>query len=100
MKKITLKSLYTLVVLGALLLPSNSNAQVWSAVGTGLSGFSYSQATAMDVYNGNLYIGGYFTSPGNSICKWNGSSLSSVGSGSFPGLDQGPQAMVNYNAAM
>jgi hypothetical protein len=98
MKKTTLKNLFAVLALGLLTLSGNTNAQTWAAVGSGVSGFSYSFVSALGTYNGNLYIGGYFTSPGNSVCKWNGTSLSSVGSGIYPGLDQGPQAFATFNS--
>ncbi len=53
----------------------------WSPLGTAVNSFVYS----MVVYNGELYIGGNFTTaggnPANYIAKWNGTSWAALGSG-------------------
>ena len=55
--------------------------QTWDSVGSGVNGPVY----AMAVYNGELYVGGQFSSaggvPANNIAKWNGKNWSTVGSG-------------------
>jgi hypothetical protein len=55
------------------------NGTAWSALGSGITGSntgSNSQVTSMAVYNGELYVGGDFTTAGgvsaNYIAKWNG----------------------------
>ncbi len=60
----------------------------WSAVGSGITGAvnsSNPEIYAMAVYNGDLYVGGYFTTaggaPASNIAKWNGTGWSALGSG-------------------
>lgn len=57
------------------------NAQNWEDVGTGLNDPAYCMAE----YNGELYVGGHFTTAGgvvaNGIAKWNGTGWSALGSG-------------------
>ena len=48
-----------------------------NALGSGLDNTCYT----ISIYSGNLYAGGTFTSPGNNIAKWNGTSWSALGSG-------------------
>ena len=63
------------------------NGSAWSAMGTGLSsGLSELRgAMAVNQSNGDLYVGGEFTSAGgttvNKIAKWNGTAWSALGSG-------------------
>lgn len=62
------------------------NGASWSAVGTGISGTAYPlTAYSFAVYNGELYVGGTFTSaggsPANRIAKWDGTNWSALGSG-------------------
>jgi hypothetical protein len=51
----------------------------WAAVGAGVN--NNVRELLVDTVNNFLYVGGYFTSPGNYIAKWNGSSWSALGSG-------------------
>ncbi len=61
----------------------------WNALGVGLTGKSENNnpvsVDALVVYNGNLYVAGYFDSaggrPARNIAMWNGTSWSAVGSG-------------------
>ncbi len=62
------------------------NDNVWSSVGSGLSGPPFS----MVVYNGELYVSGGFSTAGgislpfgNSIAKWNGTNWSALDSTSY-----------------
>jgi hypothetical protein len=56
------------------------NAQSWSPVGPGIGSSSYHSIKSFASYNGELYVGGYFTTaggiPANNIAKWNGNSWS------------------------
>ena len=53
--------------------------KAWYALGSGIrGGLIRVNALCFDSSN-NLYIGGSFTSPGNYLAKWNGSSWSNVG---------------------
>ena len=65
----------------------DSTAGTWSSVGGGLSGFN-THINCMAVYNGELYVGGYFGistgEAGDYIMKWNGSTWSQVGGGLDP----------------
>jgi len=60
-------------------LLSVCSAQTWSPVG---SGTTFGQVESMCVYNGELYVGGYFNSMGgipvNSLARWNGTTWDSV----------------------
>jgi trimeric autotransporter adhesin len=62
------------------------DGSVWSAVGGTLGlGPNYGYGAKLQVYKGNLYVSGTFTSAGgvhcNNIAKWNGTSWDSVGTG-------------------
>ena len=65
---------------------SQTKAQTWDSVGSGVS-FSYggSSILSSSVYNGELYVGGFFNIAGgipvNDIARWNGANWNSVGSG-------------------
>ena len=72
-----------------ILLFTSCHAQTWSPVG---SGTTFGQIESMCVYNGELYVGGYFNSMGgipvNSLARWNGITWDSVpGMYAFPGID-------------
>lgn len=71
----------TLLAIFFVFVTSFSPAQTWSAVGSGLDN-AYERIQAMCVYNGELYVGGYFHSvagmPVNSLVKWNGATWDSV----------------------
>lgn len=57
--------------------PTFSNAD-WSALGSGIGNFSVLSVLKS---GSDLYVGGSFTSPGNRVAKWDGSSWSSLGAG-------------------
>ncbi|MEP7168909.1 MAG: T9SS type A sorting domain-containing protein, partial [Bacteroidota bacterium] len=63
------------------------NGTNWTSVGGSFSGLN-SNVSCMTVFQGQLYVGGYFFSsqgdPGNNIASWNGTSWSQPGSGVFP----------------
>lgn len=66
-----------------------------------MSGTFYQYVLALDVYNGKLIAGGYFTHSGgvqtNGIAQWDGTSWSSFGSGLFmPGNVCGSHTFCNY----
>ena len=75
-KKIGLLS----IVMSFLFLASfnNSEAQNFAALGSGVNG---PYVWTVIVFNGDLIVGGDFTSPGNRIAKWNGTSWSTLGTG-------------------
>lgn len=62
-----------------LFLSVNSNSQIWSPLGQGTNGIV--TALYADDVNNELIIGGAFQTPYLGICKWNGLSYSSLGSG-------------------
>jgi hypothetical protein len=59
----------------------NAYSQTWSPLGSGMNDWVYSSI----IYNGDLIVGGKFTSAGgvsaNHIAKWNGTSWQPLGSG-------------------
>jgi hypothetical protein len=62
------------------------NGSSWSALGSGTGGSWTNYVFALaPTPNGDLFVGGYFTSAGgvtaNNIAKWNGSAWSALGSG-------------------
>jgi hypothetical protein len=69
------------------------NGSSWSALGSGISGGSYTHVSALAVSGSTLYAGGEFTTAGgsaaNSIAQWNGRSWSALGSG-VSGGEYGP----------
>jgi hypothetical protein len=66
------------LVLALCMVPLMLPAQTWSPVGTGAASAVY----ALEVFNGELYVGGTFTEIGgvntNYLARWNGSAWSSV----------------------
>jgi hypothetical protein len=67
------------------LVKINSQAQSWSPVGSGIGSAYYHSVNSLATYNGELYVGGYFSTagsmPANNIAKWNGTNWSAVGNG-------------------
>jgi len=63
------------------------NGTNWVSVGGGFSGPN-SWVNCMTVYQGLLYVGGYFFTsqgdPGNNIASWNGTNWNQLSSGVFP----------------
>lgn len=64
----------------------NPSSGLWTALGAGVSGPSNSAVSCMVVLpNGDLVVGGWFTSAGgvaaSNIARWNGSAWSAFGSG-------------------
>jgi hypothetical protein len=63
------------------------SSEGWSSVGGGIRG-SLSNVQSMTVFDGELFVAGYFLSAdgnaGNHIQKWNGSAWSDVGGGVNP----------------
>jgi hypothetical protein len=73
----------------------------WYAVGSGIgfyNGIQGSIVYALELHNGLLYAGGVFTNAGNvaatNIAVWNGSTWSSLGSGSANGVNAQVSALV------
>ena len=63
----------------------NSNTDLWSALGPGVTGTSYPVVNSIAISGGNIYVGGRFTTAGgvsvNNIAMWNGSTWSALGTG-------------------
>ncbi len=80
------------------------NGMSWNSVGTGSGNGVNSNVYALAVYNGELYIGGEFTSAGgviaNFIARWNGTSWNSVGTGSGNGVNHWVYALAVYNGEL
>ncbi len=59
---------------------------------------------ALAVYNGELYVGGFFTQAGgasaNYIARWNGASWNTLGTGSTNGVNLGVRALAVYNGEL
>jgi trimeric autotransporter adhesin len=72
----------------------------WWDVAGGVNGPVY----AMCVYNGELYVGGSFTSAGgvavNNIAKWNGSNWSDVGGGVDDVVAPSVRSLAVYNGSL
>jgi len=75
------------VILATLMSIQNSYSQRWSGLSTGMNDWVH----ALTVYNGDLIVGGQFTSaggvPANYIARWNGSSWSPLGTGTNAEVD-------------
>lgn len=70
----------------------------WYSLGTGLNEY----CRAIHEYNGNLIVGGYFTTAGgvscNKIAKWNGSTWSPMGLGfDGSGIDEYVKSATTWN---
>jgi hypothetical protein len=63
----------------------------WSALGSGISGGTYSGVYALAIKGTDLYVGGEFTHAGgltaNNIARWNGTSWTSMGTINGPVSD-------------
>jgi hypothetical protein len=61
------------------------DGSTWSDVGGGIGGGGMACINDMEVYQGELYVGGYFSEtegcPGNNIARWDGTRWSNVGEG-------------------
>jgi hypothetical protein len=68
---------------------SNSEAQNFAALGSGTNATVWT----VIVFDGDLIVGGEFTSPGNRIAKWNGTSWTSLGTG----MNGSVRDLVIYN---
>ncbi|MBO2009354.1 T9SS type A sorting domain-containing protein [Hymenobacter negativus] len=84
-------------------LPANYiarwNGSAWSSMGTGPSnGVNYFVRTLAVASNGDLYAGGNFSQAGgtaaNNVAKWNGTTWSSLGTGTANGVDVGVIALA------
>ena len=66
-------------------VPANRIAQwdgvSWSALGGGLGDRDSDDVHTLATYNGDLFAGGYFTSPEAYIARWDGVNWNSVGGG-------------------
>ncbi len=84
------------------------NGNSWNSVGTGsangVSAVGVNGVRALAVYNGELYVGGFFSSAGgvsvNNIARWNGSGWNSVGTGSANGVNGLVNALAVYNGEL
>lgn len=78
------------------IVPFVSKSQTWSGVGGGVNGY----VNAFTIYNGDLIVGGNFTSAGgtsaNYIASWNGTSWSALGTG----MDNQVKALCVYNGEL
>jgi len=80
------------------------NGTTWSPLGSGVSSISSggvtSSVNAITVYNGELYVAGYFDTAGgipvNGLAKWNGTSWSAVNNGTYS-LVGSIKAMAVFN---
>lgn len=69
------------------------NGSTWSALGSGGGNGLYDIAYTMEIFEGDVYVGGRFTQvnvgapiAANRIARWNGSAWSAVGSGAGNGM--------------
>ena len=82
------------------------NGTSWSAVGTPSNGVSgtYPAVYVMTTYNGELYVGGVFTTAGgiaaNNLARWNGSTWDSVGTNGGNGTSGNVSTLALYNGSL
>lgn len=89
MKKLLLVALISLSFL--------ANAQQWVSIGNVLP----NEGTTMVEYNGELIIGGWFSSPSAAVCKTTGYSFSSMGNGlTGGGTFNSVNALCVYNGVL
>jgi hypothetical protein len=94
-KRLQYFPLYTILIILFLVLffLSNSQAQTFA----GLNGGTGNAVHCMTVYNGQLIVGGDFTTadgvPANRIAAWNGASWSALGTG----MDGTVRALIVFN---
>jgi hypothetical protein len=91
------------MLLTAVCCSVESQAQTWSALGTGVGGVGGATGASvysMEVFSGNLYVGGNFTSAGGStvygLAKWDGVNWTTVGSA--PSLSAWVLSMKTFNS--
>jgi hypothetical protein len=74
-----------IVLVISLAVSSVTYAQYWSTLGSGIEPGYYNSVHAFANYNGELYVGGYFSTAGGvpayNIAKWDGSNWYAVGNG-------------------
>jgi len=58
---------------------SVSSAQTWTTVGGGIS--QGGSVKTLFVYDSTMYVGGFFSYPGNNIVQWNGNNWKDLSSG-------------------
>lgn len=87
----------TFTSLGGAVSPSIAawDGTSWVSVGGGIQGGG--QVKAMCIYDDGtgpaLYLGGWFSGPGNNIVKWNGTMFSALGAG----VSSGVEALAVYD---
>ncbi len=76
------------------------SGQIWSPVGTGVDSFVQSSV----IFNGNLYIGGKFSTaggnPANEIAMWDGTTWTALGTGMGGSIGGGVLALAVYNGEL
>ncbi|MEO8087786.1 MAG: hypothetical protein ABI763_13245 [Bacteroidota bacterium] len=103
----TLRHLIMLLI-SNIYLSINCKGQYWNDVGGGVtfdtSNTAYAYIESMEVYNGELYVGGGFTMAGNtpaySLARWNGSVWDSVGLGFGPNCGGTLNDFCVYNSEL
>ncbi len=77
------------------------NGTSWNTLGSGSSNGVNNDVNALAVYNGELYVGGFFTLAGGSsasrIARWNGTSWNTLGLGPSNGVNSTVNALAVYN---
>jgi hypothetical protein len=79
----------------------NKSTQAWTALGNGIvQGSSRGDVNALTLFNGSLYVGGYFDHAGAgtalNLAAWNGSSWSPTGTG----IDGEVHAIAAWNGSL
>ncbi len=90
-------------------LAPKGESQTQSTSGTWATGFGLPNGVdgtvlALAVYNGELYVGGSFSTAGgasaNRIARWNGTSWNTLGTGSGNGVSASVRALAVYNNSL